>query len=181
MKQRGNQSMPKLCVVLMAGAMVLGVAVPQALAKTDGKSYPGWMCHAQNSTTAKELHYHHKGGITNKSISKTHYVLCPIFHDSIQYSGDPKGINHATIHFADKHPTARLKCTIASRKAESMKLVSAASNQSPVGRASSSFTIYGPKKISSGTNYFIMRCGIPPKTSFGQTILRSYYVEETHK
>ena len=166
--------------------MVLGSPIPQALAGKDGKKYPGWMCRAENGAAAKYLHYHYEGGITNQHTSVTYNVVCPIVRDVVVYGNESdkniKAIDHATIHYADNHPSASLKCTIASRLGHSMKLSGSASNQSPVGRASSFFHIRGPKKVrSDATNieaYFIMRCSLPPKTTHGRTILQSYYVEE---
>ena len=173
-------------MLFAVGAMVLGSAIPQAFAGKDGKKYPGWMCRAENSAAAKFLHYHYEGGITNTHTSVTYNVVCPIVRDTFYRGMDSdhrfKGIDHATIHFLDNHPAARLKCTIASRFGRSMKLIGSASNQSPVGRASSFFHIKGPKKVLGYATvmqaYYIMRCSLPPKTSHGRSILQSYYVEE---
>ena len=181
-----RRSSKGLFMLFAVAAIMLGSAIPQALAGKDGKKYPGWMCRAENSAAAKYLHYHYEGGITNTHTSITYTAVCPILRDSVYYGNDSdkdfKGIDHATIHFSDNHPAARLECTIASRNGLTMKLWGSASNQSPVGRTSSFFHIKGPKKIQRNVgpiqSYFIMRCSLPPKTSYGRSILQSYYVEE---
>lgn len=149
----------------------------QAVAKLDGKFYPGLMCTNQYGPTApgNPTGYTYKGAIYNSHLKRAANVRCAMIKDEL-------GIKNITVYYTDNHPTQQLTCTLEIHKANaSRSRLRRVVKSSPKGTKTGKLS-FGERGViwrAFGPTYYSMTCTLPPVSSpYGQSSLHSYSVTE---
>ena len=172
-----NTRMTKLFTCFAFIIVTAMIWTGQAVAKLDGKFYPGLMCTNQYGPVApgNPTGYTYKGGIYNSHIKKAATIRCSIIKDEF-------GIKNITVYYTDNHPTQQLRCTVEIRQADTKRsLLRRVVKSSPKGTKTGTLS-FGERGViwrAFGKRYYSMTCTLPPSSSpHGQSSLHSYSVTE---
>ena len=179
MNTRPHTFLTLLGINLLAAVVWSGLATAGA----DGKLYPATMCVDQYGPTSTQsrVAYSELGGVYNKSTNNRYVtVSCPIVKDVINSKG---GIKEVTVNYTDRHPTARLRCSVEMRDSNpETEVLQGVRANSPRGIKTGSMKLRGPSvgtKVVRGDSHYIMTCTLPPRPrGRGLSVLHSYAVTE---
>ena len=145
-----------------ASAFLVGVGSGTAHAAEDRKYYPGAICRLASPSSSTQVYYGDDDSIYNRSERFPLKVVCPIIRDTIDNSD---GLESIRIRYYDNHNRQNFVCGGQIYRGDS-KFVKGRGGNLTKSMGFGEYIIDGPTDPPtqrSSSNYYTVRCSIPPK------------------